>query len=206
VTAAPVVFVLITSALFAAAAGGGSALGSILVEGETPWEDGPAPVTFARWPFLALGALVGAASARELGLWPLLLLALVVGLLAACASADLRCGTIPDSCSLGALVLILGASAFEHHWAPALGAALVGTAFAVSALVSRGRGMGWGDVKLAAAGGALLGVFDATLAFTLAALAAYALARRAGRMSVPIAFGPYLAVSTAIALTFQRPV
>jgi leader peptidase (prepilin peptidase) / N-methyltransferase len=198
-------FVLITAMVFAAAAWGGARLGPMLVATHAPSDDGPPAIAFAAWPFLALGALVGAASAHDLA-WPqLALLALVVGLLAACAAADLRYGLIPDSCSLGALGVVLLASAFGHDWAPLFGAVAVGGAFAAAALLTGGRAMGWGDVKLAAAGGALLGAFDASFAFTLAALAAYALARLSRRTRGPIAFGPYLAVSTAIALAFQRP-
>jgi prepilin signal peptidase PulO-like enzyme (type II secretory pathway) len=60
--------------------------------------------------------------------------------------------------------------------------------------------MGWGDVKLAALGGALLGARDATLAFTCAGLAAYFVARRGGTTRRPIAFGPYLATSILAAV------
>lgn len=199
--------VVVAAALFGAAAWGGSFLGPMLVADQGPFEDGPAPVTFARWPFATIGALVGAASAtHESSVAQLILLALVVSLLAACAAADLRGGLIPDLCSLGALVLLLAASAFKQNWAPALSAALVAVAFGAAALISRGRGMGWGDVKLAAVGGALLGVFDATLAFMAASIAAYLVAHRSGHLKQPIAFGPYLAASTAFALAFQRPV
>jgi prepilin signal peptidase PulO-like enzyme (type II secretory pathway) len=60
--------------------------------------------------------------------------------------------------------------------------------------------MGWGDVKLAALGGALLGAQDATLAFLVAGGAAYVVAHRGKRAGKPIAFGPYLAVSIVATL------
>ena len=190
---------------FGGAAWAGSYLGPRLVAGHVPFHDGPRPVRLVRWPFALIGAAVGAASAHDLP-WPhAVVLAVVIGLLAACAAADLRSGLIPDACSLGALGLVLATSAFERTWAPLVNAALVAAAFGIAALVSRGRGMGWGDVKLAAVGGALLGVFDATLAFALGSLVAYVVVRRAGTLRTPIAFGPYLAAATAIALAFQRP-
>jgi prepilin signal peptidase PulO-like enzyme (type II secretory pathway) len=77
---------------------------------------------------------------------------------------------------------------------------LVALPFALAATLSRGRGMGWGDVKLAALGGALLGAPAATLAFVLAALAAYAGSRFAGDRARPIAFAPYLAGGIAVVL------
>jgi len=74
----------------------------------------------------------------------------------------------------------------------------------VAALVTRGRGMGWGDAKLAALGGALLGAADATLAFMFAAVAAYVVARLTGGLRNVIAFGPYLATSIAASLALMR--
>ena len=79
-------------------------------------------------------------------------------------------------------------------------------AHAIAALASRGRGMGWGDVKLAALGGALLGVADATLAYFVAAAVAYVIARRTAGVRRPIAFGPYLAASIAVTLTIVRTI
>jgi prepilin signal peptidase PulO-like enzyme (type II secretory pathway) len=184
----------------------GSVLGARLARAQPPLDDAPPPVRYRQWPFVVLGSIVGAASAHDVATPEVLLIAVVIGLLAACAAADLRCGIIPDRCSLGVLALVLIVSGFRHDWYPGIGAAVLAVAFACTALISRGRGMGWGDVKLAAAGGALLGPADAALAFAAAAMLAYALALRAGRASQPIAFGPYLAASTAIALAFQRPV
>ena len=74
--------------------------------------------------------------------------------------------------------------------------------------MSRGRGMGWGDAKLAALGGALLGAREAALAFMLAAVAAAVIARRAACARDiaprPIAFGPYLAAAIVAMLPLVR--
>jgi leader peptidase (prepilin peptidase)/N-methyltransferase len=196
----------VAAVIFLAVTWGGCLLGAALTRDRPPLDDGPLPVPYRQWPFLLLGAIVGATSAHELATPELLLLAIVIGLLAACAAADLRCGIIPDRCSLGVLALVLIASLLRHDAYPVIGAAILATAFGCAALLSHGRGMGWGDVKLAAAGGALLGPADAALAFAAAAMFAFALALRAGRAQQPIAFGPYLAASIALALTLQRPV
>jgi len=102
------------------------------------------------------------------------------------------------------LALVIGLGVAAHDLAPAIGAVVVFVPFAAAALATRGRGMGWGDVKLAALGGALLGVAGATLAFLVAALTAYAIARTTGGLRRTIAFGPYLAASIAATLVIVR--
>ncbi|HTJ26151.1 MAG TPA: prepilin peptidase [Candidatus Limnocylindria bacterium] len=192
--------VTVTTITFAMLAWAGSRLADALSKNFTPHADGPSPVAFPRWPFAAVGALLGlTASLRDATPVHLTMEGVVLFALAACTACDLRVGMLPDVCTLGPLVLLLGLAALQHDWAPPLGAALIGTPFAATALVSRGLGMGWGDVKLAALGGALLGAPNAALAFTFAAFAAYLIAWRTGGLRRPIAFGPYLAVSIAAA-------
>ncbi len=193
--------------LFGCAGWGGALLGARLCADRVPYDDGPDPIAFARWPFAAIGACIGLALAAR-GETPVhlgMLLAVTLAL-AGGAAADLLCGALPDVLTVGPLALVLGAGAASHDWAPALGAAFVAIPFAAAALLSRGRGMGWGDVKLAALGGALLGAAGATLAFILAALAAYVIARRTAALRRPIAFGPYLAASIAASLAVVRTI
>jgi prepilin signal peptidase PulO-like enzyme (type II secretory pathway) len=79
------------------------------------------------------------------------------------------------------------------YW-PAFWAVAVFLPFAAASLISKGRGMGWGDTKLAALGGAMLG--DAALiAYCAACLGAVAVAYLRKKHTEPIAFGPYLAAS-----------
>jgi prepilin signal peptidase PulO-like enzyme (type II secretory pathway) len=193
--------------LFAAVAWLGTIAGERLCAGRVPYEDGPPAVAYGRAPFAAAGACIGAALVLH-GESPahLAVLLAVIFALAGAAAADLACGALPDLLTVGPLVLVIATRAATFDWAPAFGAVCVAVPFAFAALFSRGRGMGWGDVKLAALGGALLGIADAALAFMLAALVAYGMARRSGSLRRPVAFGPYLAASIAASLTVVRTI
>jgi prepilin signal peptidase PulO-like enzyme (type II secretory pathway) len=200
-----ILIISLAAALFAAASWIGTLAAKVLCAGRMPFEDGPQPVAFRRWPFALAGGCIGAVLAAH-GAPPaqLAVLVLVVFALAGGTAADLACGVLPDVFTLGPLALIVGLGFAAHDVTPALGAAFAFAPFAAAAIFSRGRGMGWGDVKLAALGGALLGARDATLAFTLAAVAAYVIARRTGGARRPIAFGPYLAASIVATLAAVR--
>jgi prepilin signal peptidase PulO-like enzyme (type II secretory pathway) len=191
--------------LFGAAGWGGTLVAEALCADRTPYEDGPAPVAFARWPFALASACIGAALAAH-GESParLALLVFVMLALAGCCAADLTCGLLPDPLTLLPLAVVAGTGAIAHDWAPLLSAALVFAPFAIAAVMSRGRGMGWGDAKLAALGGALLGAREAAFAFMLAAIAAAVIGRRMGSMRRPIAFGPYLAAAIVAMLPLVR--
>lgn len=196
-----VIAALITGALFALTGWLGVLLSESLYGKLTPETNGPAAIVVPAWAFIAvagaLGVLVGIHDEPPVrtGLLLVAVLALTV-----CAATDCRAGMIPDLFSLAPLLLVLAVSGLEHDWAPAFGAAFAFVPFAVLALISQGHGMGWGDVKLATLGGALVGMVGITLAVTLASLVAYAVGRTRGRGSEPIAFGPYLAVSIGAAL------
>jgi prepilin signal peptidase PulO-like enzyme (type II secretory pathway) len=184
------------SALFALAAWGGALAGAALCSGRIPEAGGPRPMVAAMWAFPLAGAAVGCAVALQgEAALRLVVLAFVVFGLAGCTLADLRCGMLPDPLTLAPLAVAIGAGALARDPSPALGAVLVALPFAGLAMFSRGRGMGWGDVKLAALGGALLGAPDAAFAYAFAAAAAYLTARRSGRTREPVAFGPYLATA-----------
>ena len=195
------------AALFASAGWLGARAGERLCAGIEAYEDSPASFVPPHWPFAAGAAAIGAAVALQ-GVSPAhaAVLLIVTFALAGGAAADFRCGMLPDVMTVGPLALVVAFGAWSHDWSPAVGAAFVAVPFAFAALISRGRGMGWGDVKLAALGGALLGVADAALAFLLAALAAYLVARRSAGLRRPIAFGPYLAASIAASLTLTRTI
>jgi prepilin signal peptidase PulO-like enzyme (type II secretory pathway) len=201
----PAVLAALAALVFALAGYAGTLLADALCAGCVPFEDGPSPVAFRRgWFALAAGCVGCALALQHEAPAQLAFSALLVLALAGCTSADLRLGLLPDLLTVGPLVLVVGAGAAAHDFAPALGAAFIMLPFAAAAAATRGRAMGWGDVKLAGLGGALLGARDATLAFMLAALVAYVIARRTSGLHRPIAFGPYLAASIAAMLPFVR--
>jgi prepilin signal peptidase PulO-like enzyme (type II secretory pathway) len=163
--------------------------------------DGPLPLALPAWLFAALpaalGLVMGLQGVRAL---PLALLVVAVLSLSVCAATDLRTGLVPDLFTVGPLIVIVAVSAVGRDWLPLAGAAFALLPFAAIAALTHGRGMGWGDVKLAALGGALVGIGGITLAVVLASAAAYAVVAVTGQMRRPIAFGPYLAVSIGVLL------
>jgi prepilin signal peptidase PulO-like enzyme (type II secretory pathway) len=168
-----------------------------------PFEDGPKP---GRPPvtFLIVGsALVGMSLAmRGVPIPTLAIVALITVSLVACWYSDVRCGIVPDYFTLVPLGIWFVFSLLDHNYKPFVGAALVFVPFAIFALISRGRGMGWGDVKLATLGAAVLGPPAAMLAFAGACLIAVFVAAVRKRRTEPIAFAPYLAGAIAAAIAF----
>ena len=191
--------------LFGIAGGVGVACARALCATRAPYDDGPRPVAVRPEVFVVASACLGLAVAwNPMPPAQVALVLVVVAALAACSAADLACGALPDAFTLTPLVLVLTVAALARDPMPALAAVFVALPFGAGAMLSRGRGLGWGDVKLAALGGALLGAGGAVLAFALAALAAYAVARATGGTRRPVAFGPYLAATIAITLPFTR--
>lgn len=143
------------------------AIGAALFAGEMPWE----------------AALLG---------WGLLALAAI----------DVRHGILPDALTLPLLLLGLALAAWREAAVPVdelVGAALGFAGFAAVASgyrLLRGReGLGLGDAKLLAAGGAWLGWAALPLVVCLAALSALAVVALRGkalRRDAEIRFGPYL--------------
>lgn len=168
-----------------------------------PFDDGPRP---GKPPTIAL--IVGAAivgtilASRGLPIWGLVVSALLVVSLAACWYSDVRCGIVPDYFTLVPLVIVLAIAVVERNPTPIVSAVVVFIPFAGAALLSKGLGMGWGDVKLVALGAAVLGLRNSVLAFSAACLLAVAVAMIRRRRHEPIAFVPYLAGSITTALTF----
>jgi prepilin signal peptidase PulO-like enzyme (type II secretory pathway) len=192
---------VIAAALFAGAGWLGVLLSESLYGTLAPEVDGPAAVDVPSWVFAAAPAAIGFFIGFQ-GEQPLHVAILLIAVLSltACAATDFRSGMIPDLFSVGPLLVVLTVAALQHDWAPLLGGLFAFVPFATLALASRGRGMGWGDVKLVALGGALVGMAGITLAVALASLAAYIVGRTGGRARQPIAFGPYLAASIGAAL------
>jgi prepilin signal peptidase PulO-like enzyme (type II secretory pathway) len=167
----------------------------------TPAADGPLP-SAAPYPLLvAAAALMGAILVRlqatpvEIGIAAVVLFGLI-----ACWCSDALCGIVPDLFTLVPLAVLLLFAAAQRDWQTAISAVVVFVPFAVAAIVSRGYGMGWGDAKLVALCGAALGAPLALLALAAACAAAVIAHRLTGAKPNPIAFAPYIAAATGIAL------
>jgi prepilin signal peptidase PulO-like enzyme (type II secretory pathway) len=166
-----------------------------------PRHDGPASRTLPAALLVAVAACVGVLVVAH-GPAPdeIAIALLAVVALCVCAAADARTGVIPDLFTLAPLAIVLVDAVVRRAWDPLAGALFALVPFALIALVTRGRGMGWGDVKLAVLGGALVGMGGIALAVVVASLAVTAIGVLRGRGRVPIAFGPYLAASIGAAL------
>ena len=199
----PLWMVALVALLFGCAAFLGVQISASLCEKIVPFDDGPTPGKPPTIGLVAGAAILGGAialhapSLSSLGLFAILIVSLV-----ACWYSDVRCGIVMDYFTIVPLVLVLAFGLFAHDLQPLIAAAVVAIPFGLAALFSKGRGMGWGDVKLVALGAAVLGLQTSVLAFAGACLAAVAIAAIRRRRAEPIAFVPYLAGSMAVALAF----
>jgi leader peptidase (prepilin peptidase)/N-methyltransferase len=147
-------------------------------------------------------------------LLPVLLLAVVVGMLL--AAVDVRCLRLPDPL-VGALALVVVVPLTVTGFARGepgrvgfclLGAVLVGSAYLLLAVLSRG-GLGLGDVKLATVLGFVLGFLGppAVLVGLVAPhlingpIALYLLIARRARRETALPFGPALLLGALLAIT-----
>lgn len=195
--------VFVASAVFAVAGWAGALLGTLLCAGREPFADGPTPMRIHPWMFAVASAVVGIGVARQMDAGHVSIFALAAVACCACAAADLQYGVVPDLVTLVPLAILVLVAIARRDYGVLISAAFVGLPFAVVALSSKGRGMGWGDVKLATLGGALVGAPNAVFAFVIAGIAAFAIGRffLGGR---PIAFAPYLVSSLGIVLCFGK--
>lgn len=167
----------------------------------TPFEDGPVPGEPPIAWILAGSAVVGALIAtRGASSQHIVLYAIVLCALSAIWCTDARYGLVPDVFTLVPLAIILGVALVEQQPWPIASAVIAFVPFAAMALVSKGRGMGWGDVKLAMLGGAVLGGEAALLAFAAGSVVAVAHAYLLGQQSRVFAFAPYLAGAIVVAM------
>lgn len=166
-----------------------------------PADDGPPPGNPPYAPLAlgcaAVGALLvaGGAAPVELGIAAIVEFALV-----ACWCSDTICGIVPDVFTLAPLTALLLFALAERNWGVVISAVIAFAPFAAAALVSRGYGMGWGDAKLVALCGAALGAPLAVFTLAMACAAAVVVHRLRGTAGAPIAFAPYIAAATGIAL------
>jgi prepilin signal peptidase PulO-like enzyme (type II secretory pathway) len=177
--------------------------GAAVCANAVPFADGPRPGRPPVVMLVAGSAVCGAAlSLRGADLPSLGLAGLLVSALAACWYSDVRCGIVPDVFTLVPLGIVLAIAVLMRNPAPFVAATVVFVPFAVAAMLSHGRGMGWGDVKLVALGAAVLPLQTAMLAFSGACIVAVVVAAARRRRTEPVAFAPYLSAAMAVTLAF----
>jgi prepilin signal peptidase PulO-like enzyme (type II secretory pathway) len=166
-----------------------------------PLPDGPAtgtpPIVVLVGASVLLGGLMIALGAT---VTQLTAAAIVIFALVAAWCSDLLCGLVPDVFTLAPLGALLLLAFTQRDWGILLSALVPFVPFAVAAFYSRGYGMGWGDAKLVALAGAALGAPLALLALAVACIAAVVGHRLTGAGRNPIAFAPYIAAFTGLAL------
>lgn len=193
---------LVLGAVFFAAAGYvGALLGFTFADRLEAFPDGPQQQQAPTAILIAACAVIGSiVTTHAVSQAQILLIALVCVALVAVWITDARRGIVPDVFTLGPLAIMLLIGLWQHEWWLFVSAAVPFVPFAAAAALSRGRGMGWGDVKLVALGGAVLGAQMSVLAFAIACLAAVAYSYLRGRKRGPIAFAPYLAAAIGLAI------
>lgn len=165
-----------------------------------PHEDGPAPsLLHPAIPvviFALLGVVLAARGATVAQLGTVALLGVpLIGVW----YTDARTGIVPDVFTLVPLGIIALGVLVHHAWWVAVSAIVVFAAFALAATFSRGRGMGWGDAKLAMLAGAALGLQSSLLTLAIACFAATVVSVIRSRGTQPIAFAPYIVVAMLVA-------
>jgi prepilin signal peptidase PulO-like enzyme (type II secretory pathway) len=163
--------------------------------------DGPATGTPPIIVLVAASALLGGLMiGRGATVMQLAAGAIVVFALVAAWCSDMLCGLVPDVFTLAPLAALLLLAFTQRDWGIFLSALVPFVPFAVAAFYSRGYGMGWGDAKLVALSGAALGAPLALLTLAAACVAAVVGHRIAKAGHNPIAFAPYIAACTGLAL------
>jgi prepilin signal peptidase PulO-like enzyme (type II secretory pathway) len=193
--------VVVTALAFAIFAVGGVLIARTYFAGPVV-ADGPIAAPPPMGLLAAGAAILGAVCAlRGVPAQTLTLIAATVLVMAAVWSTDAMRGIVPDALTLVPLAALIIAGLVAGRWYVIAAALIPAIPFAFTAWRSKGMGMGWGDVKLAALGGALLGAQDAILAFAVAALVAIVVAKaRRTAKDQPVAFAPYLASAIVIPL------
>ena len=191
----------VLGAFFFAAAGYlGSLAGLWYAERIEALPDAPASGKAPIGLLIAACAVIGAVVTTHGTQGQVLLMAVICVALVAIWITDTMRGVVPDVFTLGPLGLILLLAVWQHEWFIFFSAAVPFVPFAVAAVLSKGRGMGWGDVKMVALGGALLGAQTSVLVFALACIVAVILNYARGHRTGPIAFAPYLAAAIGVAI------
>jgi prepilin signal peptidase PulO-like enzyme (type II secretory pathway) len=196
-----IVTALASLAMLASAALAGVLLAQVLAQRIKRFDDGPEPRDLnPLWALAVVLALGLVLLFRHTPPLQFFYVALASVPLVTAWYVDAKTGIVPDWCTLLPLAVVLAVVIRSGHWVSLFSAFVVFVPFAISALFSRGRGMGWGDVKLATFCSSLVGMMVALPAFAVACLVATFAAYRRDGGKRPIAFGPYLVVATFAAM------
>lgn len=136
--------------------------------------------------------------------------AVAIACLLTSVASDVATGLILDSITFPSIAALLVLSAAADRFDAAVaGAASCATLIAVLYALSKGRGIGLGDAKLATCIGTLLGPFlglqSIGLAFTAGGVVAAALLLTGrGNRKTSVAFAPYLAAGTVAVMALQK--
>jgi len=177
----------------------GAAVGPRLYPGREPRPFSPA----TRYALIGCAALLGVLASAGRADWQALMLAAVVcvSLAASWYSATVY-QKIPDFFTLVPLGAVLIAAAVQSEWFLILGALVPFVPFAAMAYFTKGRGFDWDDAKIAALGGALLGIETSIFVLAGACIVAVVVAYGRKRTTEPIVIAPYLigAIGAAMAV------
>ncbi|MDU4695792.1 MAG: A24 family peptidase [Paenibacillus sp.] len=149
----------------------------------------------------------GASGAWAVGL-------LLTALAVMCAVTDLTAHIIPNGAVMGFGAVLLVAAPLAGGvplWSQALGALGGGGLLLLIALLTSGKGMGMGDVKLLTVFGWVVGFPGVLLALFLASAAGAAagllqLARGRRSRGQTLAFGPFLAIGTLVVYMYGKEI
>jgi prepilin signal peptidase PulO-like enzyme (type II secretory pathway) len=137
------------------------------------------------------------------------MLEVAIAAVTVCAVTDAQTGYVFDGVTLSTLcILILLAAAHGSLLAGIAGICACAGALSTLHIVTRGRGLGLGDVKLSACIGAALGATDALISLGVAFViggtyAAYLLVTCRAQRGDALHFAPYLACGMAAILLYR---
>lgn len=196
------VAVIAVTVIFGLAGAVGVIAAMLLIPRLPKLDDGPDPIAIPFWVPIGIAAGLGAilvVRGAPLGYVEYSAAAMIP--LCAAFYTDLRTGLVPDYFTLLPLAFVLALGVWLREWGVLVAAGISFVPFGLAALLSRGRGMGWGDAKLAALGGALVGILPSLLSFGIATFVATAVsAVRYRSKSRPISFAPYLVLAVMASL------
>ena len=196
--------VVLGALLFACAAIAGLVLAAAICARVKAYDDGPQTGTPPVVGLVAGAALIGGIAGAHVDTTHLGITALVAGAFVAAWYCDVARGVVPDAFTIGPLAIFAALALVWHDPRAIVHAGIVFVPFALAATLSKGRGMGWGDAKLAAVAGALLGASGALLACAMAAFGAAIGAKfRPAGTPRPLAFAPYIIGACAMFLAWN---